>query len=215
MPSTTRFLRSAALAILCLAAMAGPATAQPASASGKPAAGTPAPAAAAPAAPDESSLALVEAAPGTAGGSSASMLPYVLRMMLVLGLVIGVIYALYALLKRSARPRAQQDAYLRVLATTTLAPGRQLHVVSLGGSAWLVGSTDSSVGLIERIDDREVVDALELRATQSPEAPRREFGDMLSAWLGAAGRGTGTRGGAAGASPSDILSRQRDRLKKL
>ncbi len=212
MPSTTRFLRSAALAILCLAAMAGPATAQPASASGKPAAGTPAPAAAAPAAPDESSLALVEAAPGT---SSASMLPYVLRMMLVLGLVIGVIYALYALLKRSARPRAQQDAYLRVLATTTLAPGRQLHVVSLGGSAWLVGSTDSSVGLIERIDDREVVDALELRATQSPEAPRREFVDMLSAWLGAAGRGPGTRGGAAGASPSDILSRQRDRLKKL
>lgn len=213
MPSTTRFLRSVALAALCLSVMAGPATAQAAPVPGTPATGTPAPTATA--APDESSLALVEADPGTAVGAGASMLPYVLRMILVLGLVIGVIYALYALLRRSARPKAQEDAYLRVLATTTLAPGRQLHVVSLGGSAWLVGSTDASVGLIERIDDKEVVDALELRAAQSPEAPRRDFRDMLAAWLGAAGRGAGARGGAVGTAPSDILSRQRDRLKKL
>ena len=141
-----RFWRSAAVAVLLLAVFS-PVGSYPQSAPA-PSAQAPAAEAGPPSAPDEASLPLAEAAPGAGLGSSSSMLPYLLRMVLVLGLIIAVIYALYAMLRRSARPKTQEDSFLRVLATTSLGAGRQVHVVTLGEKAWLIGTSDATVNLI-------------------------------------------------------------------
>jgi len=169
-----------------------------------------APTAGSAAAVDETTLVLPDAA-GTAGTSSgSSILPYFLRMVLVLGLVIAAIYGLYALLRRSSRPGSVPDSYLRVLATTNLAAGRNLHVVALGESAWLVGSTDASIGLISEIKDKELIDALALRAAEAPQTPRKDFSSMLVELLGR------KRGHSATMpDPGDFFSRQKDRLKKF
>jgi hypothetical protein len=63
---------------------------------------------------DETTLLFGEAAEGEAGPQApSSILPYVLRMFLVLALVLACIYGLYALLKRSSRPKAQPDAPIK------------------------------------------------------------------------------------------------------
>jgi len=98
--------------------------------------------------------------------------PYILRMVLVLALVLGVIYGLYALLKRSSRRAAEEDTYLKVLASTPVSVGRTLHVVSLGTKAWLIAATETSINLIAEVEDRELIDALILRAAESPSSPR-------------------------------------------
>jgi flagellar protein FliO/FliZ len=119
------------------------------------------------------------------------------------------------LLKRSAKPASNPDAFLRVLATTNLAVGRSLHVVALGEKAWLVGSTDASIGLIAEVEDKELVDALALRAAAEPEAPRRDFTSLLGELLGRKG---GKRSGSRNQPsplPGDFFSRQKDRLKKF
>ncbi len=159
---------------------------------------------------DETTLAIDDpaaAAESPAGGTS--ILPYALRMVLVLGLVLAAIYGLYALLRRNARPRAREDAYLRVLASAQLSPGRFLHVASLGDRAWLVGSTDASMSLIAEIEDKELVDTLELKAQASPEAPRADFSTFLSTWL------KPKTGGKPRSGTPDFFSRQRDRLRKF
>jgi flagellar protein FliO/FliZ len=162
------------------------------------------------AAVDETTLAIADAPPAEAVGATSSIGPYFLRMMLVLGLVIAAIYGMYALLKRSARPKSADDSYLRVLAATTLAAGRSLHVVSLGDKAWLIGSTDTSVGLISEIQDKELIDALALRAAEAPQTPRKDFASMLIELLGRkAVKKT------AVPDPGDFFSRQKDRLKKF
>jgi len=166
------------------------------------------------AAVDETTLAIADAPAPGAESAPSSIGPYFLRMMLVLGLVIAAIYGLYALLKRSARPKASDDSYLRVLAATSLAAGRSLHVVSLGDKAWLVGSTDTSVALISEIQDKELIDALALRAAEAPQAPgrapRKDFASMRTELLG---RKAVKK--AAVPDPGDFFSRQKDRLKKF
>lgn len=159
---------------------------------------------------DETTLTIDdEPAPGDAG-TTGSVLPYIVRMILVLGLILALIYGLYAVLKRSARPRLMEDQHLRVLASSQLAPGRSLHVAQLGNRAWLLGSTDSAVSLIAELDDRELIDTLELKAQTSPAAPRRAFADLLAQWLkpkkGMPGQAAETR---------DFFSRQKDRLRKF
>jgi flagellar protein FliO/FliZ len=162
---------------------------------------------------DETTLTLPEA--GTAGGTAAgtgssSLFPYFLRMLLVLGLVIAAIYGLYALLRRGSRPEQAVDSYLRVLATASLGAGKKLHVVSLGDKAWLIGATESSINLVSAIDNKELVDALELRAAEGPQTPRKDFSSMLVELLGRKGsRKVGS------ADATDFFSRQRDRLKKF
>jgi len=199
-------IRFSCAAVLLAASLAG-AYAQAPATQAAPAAAT---AAGTAAAVDETTLVLPDAAAPGAAAASDSMLPYFLRMVLVLALVIGVIYALYVILKRSARPAAAQDSYLRVLASTNLAAGRSLHVVSLGDSAWLVGSTDASVNLISELRDKELIDALALRAAEAPQTPRKDFPTMLGELLG--------RKGGRGVSMPDtgeFFSRQKDRLKKF
>lgn len=163
------------------------------------------------AAVDEKTLTLADPGTGTpAGGGTSSILPYIFRMVVVLALVIGAIYGVYVLLRRSSRAKASDDSYLRVLATTNLAVGRSVHVVALGDKAWLIGSTDSAVSPIAEIQDKELIDALALRAAESPETPRREFGTMLMNLLGKKGTRSSTS-----ADASDFFSKQRDRLKKF
>ncbi|MBU0928906.1 MAG: flagellar biosynthetic protein FliO [Spirochaetes bacterium] len=197
------------LAAFLAAAIAGAAFAQQAP-SGGPASGSPAVAATTASAVDETTLPLAEGPAAAPSSGGSSILPYFFRMVLVLALVIAAIYGLYALLKRSAKPAASQDSYLRVLASTNLAVGRTLHVVSLGDKAWLVGSTDSAVGLISEIQDKELIDALALRAAEAPESPRKDFGSMLGELLGNKGRRKPKAPDAI-----DFFSRQKDRLKKF
>lgn len=194
-----RFILFCCIAILCAASI-GTVSAQAA-----PAAGT-----VPTAAIDETTLVLPDTAGTTGTSASTSIMPYFLRMVFVLGLVLAAIYGLYALLRRSAKPAAPTDTYLRVLASTNLATGRSLHVVSVGDAAWLVGSTDASIGLISEIKDKELIDALTLRAAESPQTPRKDFASMLGELLGR------KRGRAQAISvPSDFFSRQKDRLKKF
>lgn len=165
------------------------------------------------AAVDETSLvfdAAADGAPGAEASAGSSIFPYVIRMILVLALILGCIYGLYALIKRSSKPVAAADSYLRVIASTPLAVGRNLHVVALGDKAWLVGSTDASVSLIAELADKELIDALTLRAAEAPQAPRKDFGAMLGEMLGRKNAKSGPS-----PRPGDFLSGQRDRLRKF
>ncbi len=208
------FIRLALVASLCFSVLAY-SWAQSSGTAARAAPGANATASQAPAGPvDESTLALSDPAAGPAANAtnvgSSSIVPYFLRMVLVLGLVIAALYGLFALLKRSPRNNAATDAYLRVLASVNIAAGRSVHVVALGEKAWLLGSTDSSVNLISPVDDKEVIDALVLRAAASPETPRQDFLPMLLSSLGKKGSRKATA-----ADASDFFNRQRDRLKRF
>lgn len=152
--------------------------------------------------------------PGASAGSDTTA--YFLRMIIVLALILGVIYVIFRLMKKSQKPRMEVDSSIKVLATASLGQGRAVHLVGIGGKAWLLGSAEQSVSLIAEVEDRELLDGLELKAATETVRPRADFSSLLSGFLGKGAR-LQNRGGKK-ATPGDFgaeyLAQQRDRLKK-
>jgi flagellar protein FliO/FliZ len=102
---------------------------------------------------------------GDAGGT-------LLRLVLGLGVVVGLIAGVWFVMKRIQRSRypAMDDrnpaGLIDVLATTSLGPNRSLHLVRVGEEIVLVGSTDQSVAPITRIGAE---DAAALAGSGAPE----------------------------------------------
>jgi len=134
---------------------------------------------------DETTLSL-DAQAATANKAAKAAGPdtfvYFLRMLLVLALVLGVMYLVFTLMRRLARPRNATDSPIRVLASTSLGTGKAVHLVELGGKAWLLGASEQGLTLITEIDDRELLDGIELEAaTRKPAGG--DFGGILARLL--------------------------------
>jgi len=150
---------------------------------------------------------------GTSGSLSGSAWPYFLRMLLTLALVLGTIWLVFFLIRRAAKPRAREDAFIKVIASAPLGAGKWMYVVSLGAKAFLVGATDSSVNLIHEVEDAELIDEMKLRSATAPQADNRDFSALLQGLLKPASKHRAES--ASGIPGTDFLSRQRDRLKKF
>ena len=80
------------------------------------------------------------------------------RVLLGLVLVVLVIGALYAGMKRTQRgklPGGRASGTVKVVETTQLGPGRNLHLVHIGDRVLLVGATDHGISLLQGYDRDE------------------------------------------------------------
>jgi len=87
--------------------------------------------------------ATVSSAGASAGGGGT-----VLHMLLALAIVIGLIFGLYKLLRRTANRNdgtVRADGRMTVVASTPLAHSRSLHLVRVGEELVLVGSGEQAV----------------------------------------------------------------------
>ncbi len=132
-----------------------------------------------------------------------------LRMLLILACVIGVIYFLFWLLRRGAGKKIQENDLIHVLGSRGLSGNRALHLVEVGSSIYLVGSSDGGVELISEITEKESLDALRLKAAEQSPAGRRTFQQILSEIFRPAKRNFSIGEGIG------LLKGQRERLRKL
>ena len=132
------------------------------------------------------------------------------RMVLVLGAVVGVIYLLFFLLKRGSGSSAPQSDLIRLLDYRSLSGSRGLYLVEVGTAIYLVGASDSGVSLVSEIDGKESLDSIRLAvAERAPRAPRRNFAATLGSLFGE-GKPTGATGGDLA-----FIKKQRERLRRL
>ena len=167
---------------------------------------------------DETTLTLSDTtAPARAVKNTAgsNTLAYFLRMIVVLALVLAAIYGVYRLMKFLSKPRTTEDSAVKVLASTSLGPGKALHVIGLGSKAYLIGASDSAISLVAEVEDKEFIDALVLEAALKPASSRagvaKEFGDILAGIMG----GRRRTGGRQQHRDGDFLAGQRERLRKF
>lgn len=106
------------------------------------------------------------AADGSGGGDvAAGMYGTLLRLGIGLLVVVGIILAVWFLMKRSQRGRlpgagGPGGALVDVVSTTPLGPNRFLHLIRVGEDLILVGATDQSVTPVARIAGDAAVDLL-------------------------------------------------------
>jgi flagellar protein FliO/FliZ len=87
--------------------------------------------------------------------------------------------------KRGIKSAFNSDPYLKRTASLTLAPGKTVQVVTLDDSAFLIGVTDNAINLIGKVENKELVDAMNLHAEEeSPAAKPRDFSQLLDIFAG-------------------------------
>jgi len=131
----------------------------------------------------------------------------IIRMLLVLALAAVAVYGVVFFIKRASKKIDTNDPFLKVLASTHLGSNRYAHIVSVGGKAWLLGSSDGGVNLIGEIEDKDVINTMLLEDSAKSTQASSRFPDFLS-MLRRLGAPAESR-----APGADEIRKRRERLK--
>jgi len=131
------------------------------------------------------------------------------KMFIVLLGVVGFIYLIFFLLKRSTKRRFIENDLIEIVSSKDLSGGKALHILKVGGMFLLVGVSDSGINLITRIDDKETIDDLNLRISEFESNERVSFQSAFSD-IFKLGRKRDTV-----SESLDFMKQQRERLNKL
>ncbi len=132
----------------------------------------------------------------------------IVRMIVVLGGVLGAIYGVFYLLRRATRGGSGDSPLIEIIGSQQLPGGKSLHLVGVGAQLYLVGGADGGVNLVAEIDDQESIDEIRLRASETTTQPKQTFAEALASIMPSLGMG------AKGATKT-VLQQQRDRLRRL
>jgi flagellar biogenesis protein FliO len=134
-----------------------------------------------------------------------------LRMLLILGAVIGVIYVFFYFLKKGVKKRLPESDLVKVLGFTALRGNTGLYLVELGTNIYLVGASENGMSLISTVTDKETIDIVRLHAAESGLNPKMNFSDFFAKLL----KPKEKEDAAGSANPIDFLKRQKERIKSL
>lgn len=167
--------------------------------------------------------------PATAKNNEPSSIWILVRIVLVLGIVCGGIYGVVFFLKKTTRINAGNDPYLKNVASLPLSPNKAVQVITIGSQAFVIGVTDQSISLIAEINDRELIDSMNLATDRGNPVPAESFANLLNSFLpkkhgegqsGSTADGKARRSDSAGGeseaalATTDFLRTQRQRLQQ-
>ncbi len=107
------------------------------------------------------------------------------RMIVVLIIVVAFIYLLFFFIKKKTNFVKEDDDFLRRVAYLNLGPGKTVEVVTLIDKAYLIGVTDDKISLLGEIDDKELIQAMNLNADKNKNIKKpTNFNDVLQMFMG-------------------------------
>lgn len=106
------------------------------------------------------------------------------RMVLMLAIVVAAIYFIFRLMKKSIEPGKEDDPFLRKVSSITLSPGKTVQIVTLVDKAYMLGVSDNTVSLIDKIDDAELINAMNLNADKNSTTKHpKTFSEILEIFM--------------------------------
>lgn len=106
------------------------------------------------------------------------------RMIVVLIIVIGLIYGVLWFIKKKTNVVKTEDDYLRRAAYINIAPSKSIEVITLIDKAYLIGVTEDNITLLGEIDDKELVQAMNINADKKANTKKpANFSEVLDMFL--------------------------------
>ena len=106
------------------------------------------------------------------------------KMIVVLAIFAAAVYLLFRFIKKQNNPGNEENPFLRKAFQLTLGPGKTVQIITLVDSAYILGVSDSNVNLIEKIDDKELVNAINLYAEKnSAQTKPKSFSELLDIFM--------------------------------
>ena len=116
--------------------------------------------------------------------STLSTIWLFLKMIFALAVVIGLSWGIFHFLKKSIKSENDSDPFLRKVSQLTLSPGKSVQVITLQDNAFLIGVSDEQVNLIGKIEDKELVNAMNLYADTNAKVEKpRSFREILDIFM--------------------------------
>lgn len=110
---------------------------------------------------------------------------YLLRTVIVLILIAVAIYFIMRFFKAKGKIDSvkSDDGYLRRVSSLKLAPNKSIEVITIIDKGYLVGVTDENINLIAEIDDKELIEAMNINFNEAQNEKKPvNFNDVLKAF---------------------------------
>ncbi len=109
--------------------------------------------------------------------TSASRLFQLLGALIIVCLLA---YIVIKFLKKSTTVFGVDDPYLKTVASMNIAQNKSIHVITLGEKAYIIGVSDSSINKIAEVEDKNLIDAMNLEAERKSDIPKKDFSSVFS-----------------------------------
>ena len=104
----------------------------------------------------------------------------ILRLIFSLVFVLFLAYVAIRLMRRGRLFVPNEDAYLKLVASLNIEQGKSIKVFTLGDKAYVIGVTASSVTRIAELEDKVLVDSMNLKADENTEGRPSSFAKVFS-----------------------------------
>lgn len=117
--------------------------------------------------------------------SKSSTVWIFVRMIIALVIVVACIYGVLWFIKKKTNVVKDEDDFLRRVAFINLAPGKSVEIVTLIDKGYILGVTDNNISLLGEIDDKELIQALNLNSDKKHNSKKpMNFSDVLDIFTG-------------------------------
>lgn len=107
-----------------------------------------------------------------------------IKMILFLCLVVAAIYAVMWFFKKKLNNTKSDDNFLRRVSSLNIGPGKSVEIVTLLDNAYILGVTDSNINVIDQIEDKELIEALNLNFDKNQNVKKpMNFSDVLDIFM--------------------------------
>ena len=117
------------------------------------------------------------------GSRGPSVTDSLFQLFAALLVVCGLAYVVLKFLKKSSKFYGTEDPYLKNVASISIAQGKSIHVITLGDKAYIIGVTDSAVNKIGEVEDKDLVDAMNLESSRKNASPKKDFASVLASFI--------------------------------
>lgn len=140
-----------------------------------------------------------------------------LRMLLILGFVLALVYGFFHYLKKLTSPRATGLEMIRLLESRALSGNKHVHLVEVGEHIILIGTAESSIQLLLELKDQETIDLIRLKMSELPSARKtKSFLDLVQQYIHRKPEEEpGETLHVSGEESLEFIRKQRERLNKL
>ena len=107
-----------------------------------------------------------------------------IKMILFLCLVVAAIYAVMLFFKKKVNNTKSDDNFLRRVSSLNIGPGKSVEIITLLDNAYILGVTDSNINVIDQIEDKELIEALNLNFDKNQNVKKpMNFADVLDIFM--------------------------------
>ncbi len=116
-------------------------------------------------------------------------------------------YVVIKILKKSSHVFGTDDPYLKTVASINIAQGKSVHIITLGEKAYIIGVTDSAINKIGEVEDKALIDAMNLESDRKSASVKKDFSSVLASFLPQLRQ-------KENAASKDFFAAQRERLNR-